>query len=94
MNSVFADTAAGHNNHVARHYFFGMGGLAVEPCGHDAGRAAINQGFAKKAVIKDNAAVDRGNTAFIAAVFDAFADAFVNAARMKNPGRQLLFIKR
>ena len=94
VNAVFADASAGHDDHIARFYFLGVRRFAIELRGHDAGGAAVNQGFAKIPFIKNNAAVDRGNAAFVAAVFHAFAHAFVNTARMQNAGRQFLFVKR
>ena len=94
MNAVFADAAAGHDDQVAGFDFFLMRWFSVDARGHDAGGAAINQRFAQESFVKNNAAVDRGNAAFVSAVFHAFAHAFVNAARMKNARRQFLFMKR
>ncbi len=93
VNAVFADASAGHDDHVTRLYFFGVSWFPFQVRGHYAGGAAVNKGFTQEPFIKNNAAVDGGNTAFIAAVFHTFAHAFVNAAWMQNAGRQFLFMK-
>jgi len=94
VDAVLADASAGHDNQIARPDVFLMGGFALDARGHDAGRSAVHQGFAQESLVKNNAAVDGRDAAFVPAVFHPLAHPFVNAARMQDARRQFLLMKR
>jgi len=95
VNPVLADAAARHDDQVAGDDFLRMCGFAVETGRHDPGGAAVNEGLAEIPLVEDDAAVDRGNAALVAAVLDALANALVDAARMQDAfGQRLCVIGR
>ena len=94
VNAVLADATARHDDQIARFDFFLMCRFSLDPRGHYSGCAAVNKGLAQESFIKNNAAVNSGDAAFIPSVFHAFAYSFINPARMENTRRQFLFMKR
>ena len=94
MNAILADASADHDNAVPLVGFFYMAGPFVNDGRHDRTGSAVNQGFAQKAGMKDNGAVNRRDAAFIAPVLDTRDHALEDAPGMKQARRQFLLEKR
>ena len=94
MNPVLADPPARHDHQVTGSDFFCVRGPAVDSGRHDSGCAAVYERLAQVSLVKDDAAVDGRDAAFVAAMFDAFPHALINPSRMQDAGRQLLFVER
>src|SRR4030042_3399027 len=88
MNPVFANPASRHDDEVTGIRLFHMGRFAPDLPWHDAPCSAVNQGLSKVTIVKNNAAVDRGNTAFVSSVFHPFSYSFINPLGVKQAGRE------
>ena len=92
VNTILSYPASGHDNHVSGHNLLRMRRLPQNNGGHDPACSTVDQGFPEKSLIKYNAPVNRGDTAFIPTVFNAFPHPFIDASRMENPFRERFII--
>ena len=72
MDAVLTDPSAAHHDIVARSDPLLVARLAVYEGRHNTACPAIDEGFAQKAVVEYEGAVDSRNAALVAAVLDAF----------------------
>ncbi len=94
MDAILADTSAGHDDVVADAGLLLVTGLAVEVGGHERRGSAVDQGLAGEALVEDDRAVDGGNSALVAAVFDTLDHPFEYPARMQQALRKRLVEER
>ena len=84
MDPVFSDSPADHDDKIARVNPLDVTLFSQDSSGNDAPGPTEDQGFSQKTVIKDNAAVDRGNTALVPPMFHPFSDALKHTSRVKE----------